>query len=54
MFDFSKLGDVSKMVSQAKDIQRSQEDFQKKQLKLLSEILNKLDEIALSLKSNGQ
>jgi len=54
MFDFSKLGDVSKMVSQAKDIQRSQEDFQKKQLKLLSEILNKLDEIALSLKSNRQ
>ncbi len=45
MFDFNKLGDMTKMASQAKKIQAKQEEFQEKQLQELKEISLKLDRI---------
>ncbi len=45
MFDFNKLGDMTKMASQAKKIQAKQEEFQGKQLQELQTISQKLDKI---------
>jgi hypothetical protein len=45
MFDFNKLGDMTKMASQAKKLQAKQEEFQSKQLRELKEISVKLDKI---------
>jgi len=44
MFDFSKLGDLSKMATQAKEIQRNQERLQHEQIELLRKISRQLDE----------
>ncbi len=52
MFDFNKLGDMTKMASQAKKMQARQEDFQQKQLKVLNEISLKLDEAIRLLRSS--
>lgn len=51
MFDFNKLGDMTKMASQAKKIQASQEEFQAKQLQELKGIAQKLDRIIELLKN---
>jgi hypothetical protein len=50
MFDFSKLGDMSKMLGQARQIQERQERFQQEQMNLLKKISNQLDEIIDLLK----
>tara|TARA_B100000315_G_C14572767_1_gene586430 strand:- start:1932 stop:2090 length:159 start_codon:yes stop_codon:yes gene_type:complete len=51
MFDFNKLGDLSKMASQAKEIQQSQEKVQKEQIDILHKISNQMDEVINLLKS---
>ena len=50
MFDFGKLGDLSKMAGQAKEIQAQAERFQKQQLQLLEKISKQLDEVLTILK----
>lgn len=51
MFDFSKLGDLSKMAGQAKEIQEKVEAFQRQQTQLLEKISKQLEEV-LSLLRN--
>jgi len=51
MFDFSKLGDLSKMASQAKQMQSKQEDFQRQQMDMLKKISKQLEEVISLLKS---
>lgn len=48
MFDFSKLTDMSKLASEAKEIQQKQEHLQNQQLEMLKKISGQLDE-ALSI-----
>ena len=50
MFDFSKLGDLSKLTNQAKDIQKRQDAQGLRQIELLEKISRKLEEILLTLK----
>ncbi|UCC95532.1 MAG: hypothetical protein JSW40_01975 [Candidatus Omnitrophota bacterium] len=50
MFDFSKLGDISKMANQAKEIHQEQERFQKQQIVLLTKITSQLEELLALLK----
>ncbi|MFC1666284.1 hypothetical protein ACFL0P_00240 [Candidatus Omnitrophota bacterium] len=50
MFDFSKLGDMSKLASQAKQIQEKQECFQRESLELLKKISSQLDQAMVLLK----
>ncbi len=45
MFDFSKLGDLSKVASQAKEIHEQQELYQREQSALLRKISAQLDEL---------
>jgi hypothetical protein len=51
MFDFSKLGDLSKIVSQAKQIQEKQEQLQNEQIELLRKISHQLEEVLSLLKN---
>ena len=51
MLDFSKLGDMSKMLSEAKQLQAKQDRFQQEQLEALRQISRKLDEIAALLRN---
>jgi len=51
MFDFSKLGDMSKLAKEAKDLQSKQEDFNSKQLELLKKISLQLEELISLIKS---
>jgi hypothetical protein len=53
MFDFSKLGDLSKMAGEAKQMQEKQERFQAEQLEVLKKISAKLDQIILLLKEKN-
>ncbi|MCM8779695.1 MAG: hypothetical protein NC914_00885 [Candidatus Omnitrophica bacterium] len=48
---FDKLGDMSKMLSEAKQLQQKQDRFQEEQLDLLRKILSKLDEVINLLKN---
>ena len=50
MFDFSKLGDMSKIANQAKQSQERLENFQREQLEVLKTISNRLDEVLTILK----
>ena len=50
MFDFSKLGDMSKLASQAKQAQEKQEYFQREQSELLKKISNQLEQVVTALK----
>ena len=50
MFDLGKLGDLSKVASQAKDMQAKQEQAQRQQLELLKKISNQIDEVIGLLK----
>jgi len=45
MFDFSKLGDLSKVADQAKKTQERQEQLQDQQVNLLKKISVQLDEL---------
>ena len=51
MFDFSKLGDLSKVASEAKQIQKSQEKAQREQIDILHKISNQMDEVISLLKN---
>ncbi|MBD3263751.1 MAG: hypothetical protein GF375_01450 [Candidatus Omnitrophica bacterium] len=50
MFDFGKLGDLSKMATEAKQIQAKQERFHKEQIDLLKTISAQLQDIINLLK----
>ncbi len=54
MFDFNKLGDLSKMASQAKEIQKNQERLQNEQIELLKKISGQLEEVLSMLKREEQ
>lgn len=45
MFDLSKLGDMSKLASQAKEMQEKQETFQRNSTDILNKISTQLDEV---------
>ena len=51
MFDFNKLGDLSKVASQAQKIQVQQEQLQREQIELLQKISQQMDEVVNLLKS---
>lgn len=51
MFDFSKLGDLSKMASQAKQIQAKQETLAQEQIQILREVSKQLEEVISLLKN---
>lgn len=52
MFDFSKLGDLSKLAVEAKQVQEKQERLQREQIDLLKKISDKLDQVIALLKEN--
>mgnify|MGYP001619018301 CR=1 FL=1 len=45
MFDLNKLGDLSKIAGEAKQMQDKQERGQREQIELLKKISDKLDQI---------
>ena len=45
MFDFSKLGDMTKLAGQAKQMQDKQEQFQREQVELLNKISKQLEQV---------
>lgn len=51
MFDFNKLADMSKIASQARQLQEKQERMQQEQLELLKNISCQLDEVLRVLKN---
>lgn len=53
MFDFNKLGDLSKIANQAKQVQKEQENAQRKQTEVLQRISNQLQEILTLMKEKG-
>ncbi|UCG34914.1 MAG: hypothetical protein JSW17_05330 [Candidatus Omnitrophota bacterium] len=53
MFDLSKLGDISKLAGQAKELQQMQERVQREQIDLLKKITGQLDEVISLLKKDG-
>ena len=53
MFDFSKLGDLSKLADQAKTVQAKQEKLQHKQIELLEKISSQLGEVLFLLKERS-
>jgi len=50
MFDLNKLGDLSKMANQAKEIQKNQERQQGEQIDILRKISKQLEEVVSLLK----
>ena len=53
MFDLGKLGDLSKMASQAKQIQEKQEAFARQQIELLEKISKQLEQVISLLKNRA-
>ena len=53
MFDLSKLGDISKLAGQAKELQQMQERAQREKIDLLKKITGQLDEVISLLKKDG-
>ncbi len=53
MFDLGKLGDLSKMASQAKQLQDKQNRFQHEQTEILQKISKSLEEIIFLLKKSS-
>jgi hypothetical protein len=53
MFDMSKLGDISRLASQAKQVQASQEKAQREQTELLRKISEQLDSLLAFLTNGG-
>lgn len=53
MFDFSKLSDMSRLASEAKQIQEKQDHFQRQQLEWLQKISAQLDEVLVYLRKNN-
>ncbi|MDD5195820.1 MAG: hypothetical protein PHQ96_09150 [Candidatus Omnitrophica bacterium] len=52
MFDLSKLGDMSKLAAQAKEIQQNQDRATREQMELLKTISRQLQEIIELLKKD--
>lgn len=52
MFDLNKLGDISKLASQAKQVQASQEKAQQEQTELLRKISQQLDSVLVLLNND--
>ncbi len=50
MFDLSKLGDISKIANEARQVQEKQERASREQTELLRGIANKLDQVISLLK----
>jgi len=50
MFDFSKLGDLSKVANEAKKTQEKQEQLQNEQVNLLKKISAQLSELITTIK----
>ncbi len=53
MFDLNKLGDLSKMAGEARQLQEKQERIQREQIEVLRSIAAKLDEVIKLLKQTG-
>ena len=53
MFDLNKLGDMTKMASQAKKMQEDQEKTQREQTEMLRKISAQLDMLINILNKNG-
>jgi len=53
MFDLSKLGDMTKLASEAKKLQAAQERTQREQKELLNKISRQMDEVLSILKKNN-
>ncbi len=53
MFDLGKLGDLSKVAGQAKQMQEAQAQAQAQQTEILQKILKRLDEITSLLKEKS-
>jgi len=53
VFDLSKLGDLSKLAGQAKELQQTQERAQREQIDLLKKITGQLDEVISLLKKDS-
>ena len=51
MFNLKDLGDVAKITSQAKELQRQQEEKHLEQTNILTRIANTLDQILTELKN---
>ena len=51
MFDFNKLGDMTRLASEAKKIQAQQERLQQEQTALLKKISLQLEEVISLLKT---
>jgi hypothetical protein len=54
MFDFSKLGDVTKLANEAKQVQARQQELQLEQVKLLKKISAQLDELTRLVAKNNE
>ena len=53
MFDFSKLADMSRLASEAKQVHERQEQFQREQIELLRKISRQIDEAIALLKTRS-
>ena len=53
MFDFKNLGDMTKLASQAKELQQTQQRSEEKKMQILSKISQQLDEVLIELKKKG-
>ena len=54
MFDLNKLGDFSKIASEARQVQEKQERIQREQIEILKNISNKLDQVIVLLKQDNR
>lgn len=54
MFDLNKLGDMSKIAGQAKQMQKEQERVQREQSRMIKEISDKLDSVLAILRQNSK
>lgn len=50
MFDFKNLGDMSKIASQAKELQQEQQKTEQNKIQILLKISQQLEEIKTELK----
>lgn len=50
MFNFKDLGDMSKIASQAQEMQKAQQQTEDKKMRLLEKISSQLDEVIKELK----
>ncbi len=53
MFDFSKLGDMTKIANEAKQLQARQERMMEEQINLLGKISKQLEKVITILEKKG-